>query len=180
MDITFKKYFNGLFKLSVGIHDEALGVMSDIPKIHVLVNKLYSPKYFQIFSEYLKNSEDYIHDYQFDVNLINPRLHMFVFRLPQEFELAYYCFLEGKYSIMYTKNQIDNLFKDSIEREILLKEISAQKRFKKTLSTTFNIPEHHLRNILGDREYELPLINKEEIFNYNGTDYFFNKDKFIC
>jgi hypothetical protein len=154
-----------LFKVACGIFDYNLSGIKKYEgnNIYCLVDTNFNPESLEEFILFCLSKDYYINHYQYknsDSNLI-----MFVFRLPESCNEAYNNFLLGKYSKMYTKKQIEVIFPLKTKKEaneVLSKDYNAFVRFQEKFFDFFgeNITDR-------DVEYDLPLINKEEIFNFN-------------
>lgn len=182
--------FNSMMKLAVGIHDTVLddSTVSEDNNIYVLVDKNVDYKSFLNFISYVKYEDYYVDSYSYD-EIVNPRKIMIILKLPEGFDKTYYSFLQGKYSEMYSKEEIKKLFNNQItgkaknqqsyiDYEIITKTGDrAKKQFLENLNLElgnhFNLTEEDLQKM----EWEFPLKKKEEIFNYkeNTTVYFNEK-----
>lgn len=174
----FLEQFNAVFKLAVGIHDTLLGgsELSNGRYIYVLIDKKYKPKKFREFMGYLECQNFFKGDYCPDVDLIGTRKHMIILEIPSEFHDAYDKFLQSRYSEMYSKSQIENLFSSqtrSLDADILTKRGSAFSRFQKEVFKEFG--EKISFEDFHNSEWELPLKKKEEIFNFEKGRVFFNE-----
>lgn len=126
---------------------------------------------------YIKKKEFFVTDYIFEENK-----HMIVLRIPKSLHNAVDMFLESKYSLMYTKEQINtyfaqientknNLFIDLINKKrkesfyILTKAPEYVKIFTDKVNQRFGtyVEEKYFR----DCELEYPIKESEEFFNYN-------------
>lgn len=176
----FVNRFNALFKLSVGIHDTYLcgSELSNGRNIYVLIDKKYKEKNFKEFMSYLECQPYFKGDYCPDSNILGSRKHMIILEVPEEFQNAYDKFLQGKYSEMYTQDQIDLLFtagSKSEVYEIITKTGDSFNNFIKKVSNEFGGIINP--NDFNTGERELPLKKKEEIFNYSEGGIFFNEEK---
>ena len=167
------KFSNDVFKLSYGIHDTLLdGALDGRHPIFVLCDKAINSQRCWKAMEYLKNHSSYLTDYTL-VQPSNGRLQMLVLDFPEEFHNSYEKFLEGKYSEMYTKEQIDNLFpnKESVAYKILTKDVSYMPVFIKKIEEMFNVKIEDKKNYITT-ELEFPYkmfreLEECEIFNCN-------------
>lgn len=170
----FKTKFNSTFKLAVGIHDYNIEDTFSYAKckIYILFDSLFNKKAFDDFIKYVKFEPYYVYDYIFGDNPKNTRMRMLVIELPKEMVESYYYFLEGLYSRMFSQKQLLSLFhRNSKEFKVLMNESEMKKNMIKKIQKEFEIYEDIS---IIPMESELPLKNKEEIFNYKGNDYFFN------
>ncbi len=114
---------------------------------------------FANFLTFLKKTRYYYDDYIYDDNI-----HVIVFALPEEYNITYEKFLQGKYSQMYKDNQIKLLFQDKGNIAILkrlpeYKEVFKEK-VKRQFSVEFGSYKSHVKDedvIVDDKtELELP------------------------
>jgi hypothetical protein len=169
---------NLVFKLAVGIHDSYLdgADMTNGRNIYILLDKKHQPKDFEKFMEYIRCQEYFKGEYCPDENVTTSRRHTIILEIPERFNHSYDNFLLGKYSEMYTKEEINLIFthQSGNNYEILSKtgEIAFNKH-KEGVDLEFNV-ESNLDNLRAG-EWELPLKKTEEIFNYiKGDSIFFN------
>lgn len=185
----FIQKFNTMMKLAVGIHDTYLdgSEVSEDFNIYILVDKLQKHKEFTRFINYVKDKDYYVDSYSCD-EIVNPRKIMIILRIPDEVNNAYYHFLKGKYSIMYTKEQLSQIFNTVVAKtttnqnsyldyEILSKTgTNSRQKFIRTIKEEFGNYTEIPTSALKDLEWELPLKKEEEIFNYSpNTTIFFNE-----
>ena len=167
------KFSNDMFKLSYGIHDTLLdGVFDGKHPIYVLCDKAVNSQRCWKAIEYMKNHPAFLTDYTL-VEPSNGRLQMIVLDFPQELHNAYEKFFEGKYSEMYTTEQLNNLFpnKESVAYKILTKDVSYMPVFIKKIEEMFNVEIKDKKNYITT-ELEFPFrmfkeLEECEIFNYN-------------
>ena len=164
----FVRKFNPLFKLAVGVHDTLLdgSEISDSRNIYIMIDKMVQQKCFFEFLDWIKYQDYYVADYCPDADIKKSRKHIIVITVPKGFETAYDNFLQGKYSQMYTEDQVNLLFSNpdrKKEYDILSKNKSALDGFIKTINTEFDVNANP--KDFQNSEYELPLRKSEEIFN---------------
>jgi len=163
----FVEKYNKVFKLAAGIHDTLLdgSIYEGDSVLYVLFDKKYNEKGFKDFLVWLKYQSYYISDYLYGPDL-DTRYHMIMFRLHESYDISYQNFLLGKYSCMYSSEQIENLFNPETkytEIAVLKKECSAIPYFIDKINTEFNLkltPKDY-----KEGELELPLKIEEEVFN---------------
>lgn len=182
-DIFIKK-FNPVFKFAVGIHDTLLdgNPLSDTKNIYLLCDKLYQPRYYEEFLNWVRNQPFYVHDYCPDADITKSRKHIIGITIPERFSNAYDMFLEGKYSQMYTTEEINVLFANSErvkERDVLLKSVSLHDEFIKSVNLEFNTDISIEDIIHNDIELELPPKLSQEVFHYKAGErvFFLNEYK---
>jgi hypothetical protein len=168
---TLKTKLNLVFKLAFGIHDSLLeGTHLEGQKnIFILVDKLVRADLYQNFMDWVKHQEYYVTDYAYDSILEhNSRKQMIVLAFPPELADAYDKFLLGKYSLMYTKNEVNDYFGDenkATARHVLCKTIFAKNQFKLLIKETFDVMLEEQDFLQGSWEYDLPPNEEEEFFN---------------
>lgn len=171
----FVRYFNPILKLAVGIHDSIVDgtPFAEDRSIFVLVDTLYKPKKFEEFQAWIVNQDFYITDYAVDANIANSRQKMFVLKVPSEYDKTYDAFLGGRYSEMYSPEQIGTLFttgRRTLVSQILSKSADIKEDFVKKANKTFNT-DLTLKQFEEDlKEFELPLSRTEEIFNCSESE----------
>ena len=132
---TLKTKLNLVFKLAFGIHDTLLegSHLEGQKNIYILVDKLVRPELFQNFMDWVKHQEYYVTDYVYDSIMENhSRKHMIVLAYPPSMGDAYDKFLLGKYSKMYTRQEITSYFTEESKletRQVLMKTVHAKHRF---------------------------------------------------
>lgn len=182
---VFVKKFSKVHKLAVGIHDSILdgSDLSNERTILVMLDKTYVPKIYQEFMSWLQYQPYYKGTYCPDPDFRTSFKQIIVLNIPELFYNAYDSFLEGKYSNMYSKDEVDSLFITKLNKEnakrdygILTKSQEAYNKFFEKNKEIFNAKKLEKSTFQPD-DYEFPLVMKEEIFNYNkGERTFFNTE----
>ena len=168
---TLKTKLNLVFKLAFGIHDTLLegSHLQGQKNIFILVDKLVRPDLFKNFMDWVKHQEYYVTDYVYDsIMEANSRKHMIVLAYPSSMEDCYDKFLLGKYSKMYTKQEIISYFSEEAKietKQVLLKTISAKQRFISLVKETFNTHLEEQDFLIGSWEFDLPPNKEEEYFS---------------
>lgn len=165
--ITFKSKYDSLFKLAVGVFDNVLeGTDFENEKLlFVLIDKKYRPKITYNIMDYMRNQPFTVCDYAFD-DLEEGRKHMFVFRIPEKYYTAYDEFINGRYSRMYSPEEIQYLFPEegSEARQVFDRTDEAIQNFigkvKNSFGTTIT-----KKDLVG-AEIDFPIEKFKEIFNY--------------
>ena len=168
---TLLTELNAVCKLAVGIHDTLLdgSDLSNKRALYFLFDKKFKPEKFMNFLEWIRTQDYYLGDYVAGSNIRTERKHMVIIEIPALFNNAYDMFIQSKYSQMYTPEYIDILFVNRPElKSVLRKEPKEQNTYKTKLSSEFNLDITDVE-VVADSEYELPLIGKEEIFNYENS-----------
>lgn len=165
--IKFRKLFDSLIKIAIGIYDYDLTNNNiSIPgkNMFILIDSIKCSYYLKKFEEYIKYKYYYKESYTY-----SPNKQMIVLKIPTGYENAYDKFLEGKYSEMYTPEQLDHVFsKLSKEYGILYKSRDALEKFVEKINKEFHVklePENLINN-----EYELPPKLEEETFSSKQTE----------
>lgn len=172
----FVRKFNPLYKLGVGIFDSyAQGQpWTKGNNIYIMIDKLYQPKQVNDFLDWVRTQSYYKFDYCPDADVLSSRKHMVVIEIPNMFNDAYNHFLQSSYSTMYLENDIKLLF-SNVERQpeakVLRRDSSILDDYIKKVNEKFGTTL--VKSDFQMSEYEFPLENKEEIFNYSGNNVFF-------
>lgn len=176
---TFVRKFNPLFKLAVGINDNhLLGTnLSKERNIFILIDRAHQTKLVDEFIQWIKYQPYYKHDYCAGNNITDTRKHVIVISVPEIFNHAYDMFLQGRYSEMYTTEEIILLFSSpdrKREYDILMKSSELKNEFIRMLNSEFNTSISDFDTHV--KEYELPLITDEEVFNYRKDRNYFKTE----
>jgi hypothetical protein len=169
---TLKTKFNLVFKLGFGIHDSLMdgSHLEGQKNIYIMIDKLVRPEMFNNFMDWIKHQEYYVTDYDCESpDETYRRKHMLVIAFPPSMEDSYMKFLEGKYSKMYTKNEVRDLFSEEHKkpaREILLRHPNAKHQLKAMVRETFGTWLEDRDLVCDSWEYDLPPTKSEEFFNY--------------
>ena len=116
---------------------------------------------------WLKYQGQVVADYPYD-NAEGSRKHMFVLLVPNRYHSAYDRFIEGKYSEMYTDEQMSILFNDKNHTPALSvfnKTKEAKNKFTDNIHVSFGIPYADIE-IMPEAELDFPIQKIKEIFNY--------------
>lgn len=158
---------NKFYSVAVGLADCKYYPYLDEPSILLLKNvKSSKIKSFNKSADVIRDNPYFIKDYIF-ADAIDSWLHMFVIKLPNEYEKAYKYFLQSKYSMMYSEIQKKRFFtynrtrpnwrtKKKV-RDILDKNPSARTELELKLSVS----------ISEQAELESKLNFEHEVFNYD-------------
>lgn len=182
---TLKGYLNSVYKLAVGIGDSNVEMESNC--IYILfdtnvhgtgVTVEQYRENISNFLEWVRFQSFYIRDYVFE-GINSSEKHMLVLRIPKEFHRSYARFMSGKYSEMYTPDQIEEYFqfvslpdkkiesdkneKLQVTRAILKKSKAYLPTFVSKVNEDFGTTCEE--EDLVTSEFDYPLIQEEEIFN---------------
>lgn len=158
----FEKRIASVFKVGLGLDDVSVTNKSMNPVIFILIDSRQKPTNFISFLKWLKEHEAYVTDYVYGESKLSA-LHMVVIGLPAEYTETYAKFLQGKYSEMYTPEDIETLFTKKPEmRGIFRKDKPSLKAFVKELNKKFGVTET-IDSWKG--EVDFPPDMTEEIFD---------------
>lgn len=181
-------YITSFIKLSIGIGDinvafeeDNLFILFDVElKNHMQINLQKYREKFQQFLHFVKIQHYYTSDYVYKYDKFSTG-HIVVLKIPYIFKNAMYNFIKGKYSLMYSEEQIKKYFgfrkfdNKTLEREVnkiikstrdvFLKDEKRKKAFIKRVNFDFdtNIKEEMFND---NFELDYPPRFSEEIFNY--------------
>ena len=155
------KAVNNLEKLAVGIGDEFISDSLNNSCLFILVD--IRSKHFQSILKWVRKQPFFVKDYPFD-DVMSGYQHMIVVKIPEEYELAHYEFQKGKYSRMYTREQIDKLFGD-VYMDVLVRDKDTLIDFVDTINRIYDAD---IQYELWEGEVDFPPKMAEEIFNLEG------------
>lgn len=189
-------YLNELIKQGVGIYDFNFDEEEQTPKIFILIqtkvlnvkkiNRLEYDKKIIKFFEYIRLQKYYVDDYIYNIDK-SCCSHMLVLEFPLSFKPIFKAFKEGKYSKMYTEEQIKKYFPNSTLNTLLKNPNSLTKfNISKTLGQNLEIhgvllqsedyKEEFINLVKKDFEVSLsksdvveldyPPVLEEEVYNY--------------
>lgn len=164
----FASKYNETYKIFTGVHDT---LMDGSPLIHdrcfyIVLDKMFKPKQYDEFMDYIRNQPYYVADYCPEANIYKSRLHTVVIKVPDNYINAFDMFIQGKYSLMYSTEEIQKLFANNPKvKEVLLRSNGLKKAYVDSVNeyfcTTFE------ESNLNHREFDLPPMCEEEILNYS-------------
>lgn len=154
-----------IFKLGYGIGDMLVDKKYE-QHIFVLVDTLKCVQFWTEFIEdYFRELDFYEDDYAVD-NLENGRLHMLVIKLPDNCIDKKNEFVKGRYSKMYSNDEIQKLLKAEDTKAIVVKDSNYRVEFVKKINDYFktNLKESELA---ADAELDFPpdIEENKETFN---------------
>lgn len=172
----FASKYNETYKIFTGVHDSLL---DGSPYINdrcfvIVLDKLYKPKDYESFMEYVKTQDCYVLDYCPEADINKSRLNALVLKVPEKYHHAYDMFIQGRYSEMYSEEDIKLLFKNKPKvQEIFFRANGLKKAYVDSINeyfcTTFE------ENNINHKEFDMPPLCEEEILNYDkmsGESYF--------
>lgn len=161
---AFGVYLNSVFKLACGVGDIVLsksGVNYN-QHIFILLDTTMSREYFLKFLNWIRVQSYYEDDYVFG-NISNSFSHMIVLKVPEKFKDLLPKFKKGKYSSMYSQEEISDYFKNFPKiASVLMRSSDIKPTFIKTINKIFgsNIEDFDIE----DYELEFPPNKQEELF----------------
>jgi len=175
----FVSIMNSLNKAGIGIgdmilersgitHERHLFILINLKKTHL--SGVNFPEVLNLLREHHSYEDDYRYD-------LTGEYHMIVIRIPDKYISSFEKFKQSQFSKMFSKKEIDLLFKSKIKNDdyqkhindiksILKKDVEYQKEFRKLISQEFKmkLEEIHPDALTGELDFNIK--NKEEKFNY--------------
>lgn len=161
------QHFNSIKWAAFGINDKNYKEELDDGQCIFCLCKITNYRVFNKFMDYLRNQSFYFDDYIYS---IQKKLHMIVINNPRKQIIP--LFLEGKYSQMFSQEDIDRIYLKKIKvngvekytdvYSVLTKFDAYKQTFLNNLYTEFGYS-----GLDGDFEFDLPPLINEEIFNYD-------------
>lgn len=136
----FTKKISSVVKIAAGIGDIIISNRGVIHEKHIfiLLDSTIAPKFFISFIDWIRDQPQYQDDYVFG-NIQTSRSHMIIIKLPEKYYKTFETFKLGKYSEMYTKQDIDVFFKDKpLFRRVILKDHNYKFKFVEEVNERFN------------------------------------------
>jgi hypothetical protein len=166
---TFKTKFNLVFKLAFGLHDSLLdgSYLEGQKNIFILLDRKSRPDLYENFMNWMKSQEYYVTDYSYD-DIEKGRIQTLVIAFPNELSDAYDKFVKGKYSKMFTRTEVERMFKeDKVEaRDIFYRRLPGRDNLIKVVREEFGTKLEYT-DIKKGFEYDIPPRKEEEFFNHN-------------
>ena len=159
----FVQRYNLVFKVAIGLGD--MMIIDEDRKyeqhLFILIDTRIKSKNFVTFLDWIREEHYYQDDYVYGDIKKSP-LHMIVVKIPEEYTQSFEKFTSGKYSEMYTIEDIDTLFSKYPEAKLVLtKDRTYKVRFVRRLNRLYNTevkPDEYIG------ELDLPLNKEEEYF----------------
>lgn len=173
---AFIERFDPLFKLAVGVGDsflEKAPVLEDKKPLFIMIDKEFNKTQVTYFLNWVQYQSYFITEYCPCPEIETSRRHMIVIAVPKIYNDAYDHFLKGRYSKMYSENDIEFLFSSQFrikEKEILSQTSTALKEHLDNVKKEFGSIPNGSKHI---PEYELPPKKKEEVFFYTEKKVYF-------
>lgn len=171
----FKLKISDIYILATGLDDRIIwdnkkyDFLSERRPVFILIDKFINKRKVEDFLYWLKFQSFYLGEYPIDMA---GRAYMIIIDTPEAFHISYDNFILGRYSEMYTLDQLDELFKDREDETylILIKDTSKLlPKFVKKLEETFNTTLKYTDFITAEMDLPYKLSEKDEIFNYELT-----------
>ena len=167
---TFISKFSQLASLGCFIFDASLDnnpfFTKSQPNIFFLIDTYYNAVQTEKVLTWFKYQNFYVADYTFAKEHISPRFCILVIKYPKP--ESYKAFLEGKYSKMYTIEEINSYFNTNVNleaKQVLLKKENAIKKHIQIIQEEFGVRLLEKEVIEPDYELDFPFIEFEEILN---------------
>ena len=153
-----------VFKLAYGIGDILINKSYE-KHIFILCDTSKCTEFFEDFLEYFQSQDYYEDDYAAD-HILYGQYHMLVIKIPDEWLDKLPLFQEGKYSKMYSKEEIKELHEQ--DRLVVIKDKNYRFEFVKKLNEQFRLEgKHRLKEVDLNIDAELeipPNIDELEYF----------------
>jgi len=174
-DTNFITKLTRLHIFAYGIHDYYIND-NNIPTnnyLYILCNTTQKTPFIDLLT-YTKTRPYYITDYTFDTNLLKSNKHIIALQIPIHYTDILTNFIQGNYTKLYTKQQINFLFnniqKQEKQTKILTKHTTIYNEFIQKVNKEFNT-KLTLSDFISEggdlKEVELPPNLSDEVFNYH-------------
>lgn len=182
-----RTHLNAFLKIAVGISDHNLNIANINSSIYILIDT--EPKYdaiakvnykthFSDFLDWVKYQPYYVTDYVFE-ELKYSGKHMVVLKLPSKHEATLLSFIQGRYSGMYSKAELDLYFKliTHKDKDHEIKHNARVKKVLNVLTRNKECLEDFVKDVnkrfattvtvedFKDAEIDYPPVLEEETFN---------------
>lgn len=156
----FIKMYTGVLKLAIGLKDVAIGDQYQQHFFILLDSRVYK-KNFLPFLNWIREQDYYQDDYVFGDIKVSP-CHMIVVKFPQEYINNLPKFEAGKYSELYSEDEVHELFANFPEaKKVLLKERLFRIKYVRNLNKEFGT---HLSTDDYEGELDKRPVMLEEYF----------------
>lgn len=164
----FEKHVTSVFKVAVGIGDMMLvktGVHYE-KHIFILIDTSRYPSKVKQCLEWIRDQPMYEDEYPYDT-VHYGHLWMLVIKLPEKCYKAREWFMHSQFSKMYSMSDIDEYFKDSPVKGVLIKDHNYRIEYVRQLNAIFQttLTDSDADGIVG--EIDFPIQHEDENF---GTD----------
>lgn len=167
----FQLKIEGITIMACGISDRSIENNPRFQEVlkkrafYLLLDTFSNKRKAEDFQYWIKYQDYFLASYFQD---LSSRAFMVVLEFPEVYGKAFDNFSLGKYSEMYSKEEIEKLFKkDSEQYKVLTKDKQSLSEFTEKIRKTFEIPELEESQV-EHLEYEFPFQTnlEQEVFNY--------------
>ena len=155
---------NSVFKLACGLGDmvvERRGFKYE-KHLFILLDSSVATKFFIVFLEWIRKQPYFEEDYVYG-NIQKSRFHMIIVKVPDKFVTALKVFKEGRYSKMYSKEDVDLYFNNHPDtKRVLIRDANYKMEFVKKVNQDFNTSIDDFD--IEDYELDYPVNPKDEYF----------------
>ena len=164
-----------LFILAAGLDDKVIqnnskyDFLNEKRPVFILIDKFINKRKAEDFLYWLKYQEFFLGGYAIDMI---DRAFMIILDTPEKFQKAYDSFIVGKYSEMYSIQDINILFKDKDSDTFHILTRNTDKLlpgFVKKLEETFETKLKYTDFIEAEMDLPYKLSEQDEVFNYELT-----------
>lgn len=160
---TLQSYYFDVNRVAVGINDLIALKCNTFYENSIFI-LMEVNGYLQTFLNWCRMQFYYQYDYVYDT-ILKGKYHMLVLSLPEQCSRAYNLFLEGKYSKMFSEQEIEMLFKIPEKKLILKKSPLYKSTFYKEIQKNFG--EVDVPMDVEWEEYDFPPSKNQEFFNFH-------------
>lgn len=163
---VFKDKLNSVYKIAVGLGDLIIKEPKESLeyRVFILLKSTVATEYFVNFLDWIREQDYYRDDYVYG-DIQKTEYHMVVIAFPETVTHKMSTFLKGKYSELYSKEELEKYFKNRPNaQKVLSKDQSYKVEFVKELNDMFGttiVPEEY------NGELDLPPKRQHEFFNSN-------------
>lgn len=159
----FEQKINSIYKVGFGIGDMILinnGINYE-QHIFILIDTKKASNFFKEFIKWIRRQEMYEDDYVYD-NILHGRFHMVIIELPKEYYKSNILFRKSQFSKMYTKEDVQQFFKNEDIKGVLIKEGNYIIKHTNKINEIF---ETNVKPEDIEGEWDFPIQREEEIFD---------------
>ena len=172
---TFQTKVEDIYILAAGLDDKVLynnskyDFLIEKRPVFILIDKFVNKRKGDDFIYWLKYQPFFLGGYP--VDMID-RAYMIIVDTPENFQKSYDSFIVGKYSEMYTKQEINSLFSDknSDVYHVLTRDTDKLlPAFVKKLEETFETKLKYTDFVTSEMDLPYKISEQDEVFNYELT-----------
>lgn len=169
-DSVFNLKINQLQLLAMGIFDQQLSgnpFFVNKPYLYIVYDEAFNPRQTRGIIDWLKYQPYYVENYSYDTSRTVNRFKVIVIEYP--LKETYNHFLNSKYSLMYTKEQIDKFFtgiQHNYARSVFFKSSEMKSKHKSLIKDLYGVEltEEDMNQV--GYEVEMPFTPDKEILNF--------------